>query len=66
MTSQMFHIYQVQEDGDSLLVASTYDRQIAEDEVDRINSNLALAGIPTFVSCAFFESETLVGWCNLL
>lgn len=61
MNTRMFHVYQVQEDGDSLLIASTYDRQSAEDEVDRINSNLALAGIPTFVSCAYFESETLVG-----
>ena len=51
----MFHIYQSQPDGDSLLLYTTYDEEQAQDEVDRINTNLSLAGIPSSVSCAYYN-----------
>ena len=53
--SQVYHIYQTQEDGDSELLYTTYDKEAAEDEVDRINSFLSAAGIPSWVSCAYYE-----------
>ena len=31
------------------------DENVAQDEVDRINSNLAAAGIPSYVSCAYYQ-----------
>jgi hypothetical protein len=31
------------------------DEDVAADEVDRINSNLAAAGIPSSVSCAYYQ-----------
>jgi hypothetical protein len=31
------------------------DEDRAQDEVDRINSNLAAAGIPSSVSCAYYQ-----------
>jgi hypothetical protein len=31
------------------------DEDVAADEVDRINSNLQLAGIPSSVSCAYYQ-----------
>lgn len=31
------------------------DEWRAQDEVDRINSNLAAAGIPSSVSCAYYQ-----------
>ena len=55
MNNQIFHIYQTQEDGDSLLLFTTYDEEVAQDEVDRINSNLSLAGIPGWVSSAYYN-----------
>jgi len=55
MNNQIFHIYQTQEDGDSLLLFTTYDEEVAQDEVDRINSNLSLAGIPGSVSSAYYN-----------
>lgn len=53
MTDPIFHVYQSQEDGDSVLLFTTYDEQIAQDEADRINSNLSAAGIPSSVSSAY-------------
>lgn len=51
----MFHIYQTQPDGTAELLYETHDEKIAENEVDRINSNLASAGIPSWVSCAYYR-----------
>lgn len=31
------------------------DEDVAQDEVDRINSRLAAAGIPSSVSCAYYQ-----------
>ena len=53
MPDSIFHVYQSQEDGDSVLLFTTYDEQIAQDEADRINSNLSAAGIPSSVSSAY-------------
>jgi vancomycin permeability regulator SanA len=53
----IYHVYQTQEDGDSLLLYSGFNKDHAQDEVDRINSNLAAAGIPTEVSCAYIDYE---------
>ena len=55
MPSQVFHVCQTQDDGDSALLFTTYDEQVAQNEVDRINSNLAAAGIPSWVSCAYVD-----------
>jgi hypothetical protein len=51
----MFHIYQTQPDGTAELLYETPDEHVAENEVDRINSNLASAGIPSWVSCAYYR-----------
>ena len=55
MNNQVFHIYQTQEDGDSLLLFTTYDEEVAQNEVDRINSHLSDAGIPGWVSSAYYN-----------
>ena len=55
MNNQVFHIYQTQEDGDSLLLFTTYDEKVAQNEVDRINSHLSDAGIPGWVSSAYYN-----------
>jgi hypothetical protein len=31
------------------------DEDVAQGEVDRINSNLAAAGVPSWVSCAYYQ-----------
>lgn len=31
------------------------DEDVAQEEVDRINSNLAAAGVPSWVSCAYYQ-----------
>lgn len=31
------------------------DEDVAQDEVDRINSNLSAAGVPSSVSCAYYQ-----------
>ena len=36
------------------------DEDVAQDEVDRINSNLAAAGIPSSVACAYYQWERLL------
>jgi hypothetical protein len=52
-TDPIFHVYQSQEDGDSVLLFATYDGKIAQDVADRIDSNLSAAGIPSSVSSAY-------------
>jgi len=51
--SKMFWVAQTQPDGTNevLWQCTSYDQ--AQDEVDRINSNLAAYGIPSSVSCAY-------------
>jgi hypothetical protein len=51
---QMFHIFQTT-NGVTELLYETYDEDVAADEVDRINSNLSLAGIPGWVSSAYYN-----------
>jgi hypothetical protein len=51
----MFHIFQSQPDDSPLLLYVLNDEQQAQDEVDRINSNLSQAGIPSSVSCAYYN-----------
>jgi hypothetical protein len=50
----MFHIFQTT-DGVTELLYETYDEDVAANEVDRINSNLSLAGIPGSVSSAYYN-----------
>jgi len=51
--SKMFWVAQTNPDGTNevLWQCTSYDQ--AQDEVDRINSNLAAYGIPSSVSCAY-------------
>lgn len=51
----MFHIYQTQPDGTAELLYETPDEHVAEVEVDRINSHLSERGIPSWVSCAYYN-----------
>jgi len=51
----MFYIYQTQEDGTSHLLYETYDEDLADATVNRINSNLSAAGIPSWVSSAYYQ-----------
>lgn len=53
----IYHVYQSQEDGDSLLLYSGFNKSHAQDEVDRINFNLSAAGIPSNVSYAYIEED---------
>jgi hypothetical protein len=50
----IFHIYQTQQDGTAELLYQTPDEDAAQDEVDRINSYLSDAGVPSWVSCAYY------------
>ena len=50
----MFYIYQTTNEVTKLLY-ETPDEKVAQDEVDRINSNLSLAGIPGWVSSAHYN-----------
>jgi hypothetical protein len=53
MSNQLFWVAQTQPDGTNevLWQCTSYDQ--AQDEVDRINSNLAAYGIPSSESCAY-------------
>jgi hypothetical protein len=55
MSDQEFHIFQTLEDGTTELLYVTYNEEGAQDEVDRINSLLSMAGIPSSVSCAYYN-----------
>lgn len=50
----MFYIYQTT-NGETNLLYETYDEDVAQNEVDRINANLADAGIPGWVSSAYYN-----------
>ena len=50
----MFHIYQTT-NGVPELLYTTPDEDVAQDEVDRINSHLADAGVPGWVSSAYYN-----------
>lgn len=50
----MFYIYQTT-NGVTELLYETYDEESAQDEVDRINSHLSEAGIPGWVSSAYYN-----------
>ena len=55
----MFLIFQSYTDKDGKTeITNLYevrDEDVAADEVDRINSNLAASGIPSSVSCAYYQ-----------
>jgi hypothetical protein len=55
----MFYVFQVHNNvyGNTEIVNlyEVRDEDVAQDEVDRINSNLAAAGIPSSVSCAYYQ-----------
>jgi hypothetical protein len=55
MSDQEFHVFQTQEDGTTELLYVVFDEEAAQDEVDRINTNLSLAGIPSSVSSAYYN-----------
>ena len=50
----MFQIYQTS-NGITELLYETYDEDAAQNEVDRINSYLSDAGIPGWVSSAYYN-----------
>ena len=54
-TKTTFNVYQTQPDGSVEHLYTCYTEQDAEDEADRINSNLSQVGIPSSVSCAYYE-----------
>ena len=58
-SDSMFYVFQSTTDTDgNVEITNLYevrDEQVASDEVDRINSNLQLAGIPSSVSCAYYQ-----------
>lgn len=58
-----FTVYQSHsKDNGSVEITELYvyeDEQLAQDEVDRINRNLQLAGVPTSVSFAYYDVEQL-------
>jgi hypothetical protein len=45
--TESFSVCQMQEDGTVLIHYDGLTEQVAEAEVDRINGNLALAGVPS-------------------
>jgi hypothetical protein len=53
-TTQMFYIYQTTNEVTELLY-ETPDEKVAQNEVDRINSHLSDAGIPGWVSSAYYN-----------
>ena len=55
MSDQEFHVFQTQEDGTTQLLYVVYDEDQAQDEVDRINSHLSMAGIPSSVFSAYYN-----------
>ena len=50
----MFHIYQTT-NGVTELLYETTDEKVAQNEVERINSYLDSAGIPGWVSSAYYN-----------
>ena len=50
----MFRIYQTTNEVTELLY-ETYNEDAAQDAVDSINSNLSYAGIPSYVSSAYYN-----------
>ena len=55
MTEQVFSIFQFQEGYETELLYETYDEELAQDCVDRINANLAAAGIPSSESRCYYR-----------
>ncbi len=53
--NKIYRVYQTDADGVSELLYETPNKEAAENEVDRINSNLAKAGVPGWVSSAYYE-----------
>ena len=53
MNTQLFWVGQTQPDGSNEVLWECTSLAQAEAEVDRINSNLAACGIPSYVSCAY-------------
>jgi hypothetical protein len=51
---QMFYIYQTT-NGKTELLYETTDEKVAQNEVERINSYLDSAGIPGWVSSAYYN-----------
>jgi hypothetical protein len=51
---QMFYIYQTT-NGETKLLYETIDEKVAQNEVERINSYLDSAGIPGWVSSAYYN-----------
>jgi len=50
---QVYSVLQTQPDSNPILIADGCTLQEAEDYCDTINNNLAEAGIPSGVSCAY-------------
>ena len=51
---QMFYIYQTT-NGETELLYETTDEKVAQNEVERINSYLDSAGIPGWISSAYYN-----------
>jgi hypothetical protein len=55
----MYLVFQsVTDENDNIQITNLYevrDENVAQDEVDRNNRNLQLAGIPSSVSCYFYQ-----------
>jgi hypothetical protein len=52
----MFYIYQTT-NGETELLYETTDEKVAQNEVERINSYLDSAGIPSWVSSAYYKTD---------
>lgn len=50
---QLYRIYQTQDGGADTLVATTFDLEWGNEEVEKINANLASHKIPSWVSKAY-------------
>ena len=55
MENRIYKIIQTQEGYPNELLWETYSENIAEESVARVNNNLAAAGIPSSVSCCYYE-----------
>ena len=55
MENRIYKVFQTQEDYPTELLWETYSEDIAEESVARVNSNLSAAGIPSSVSCCYYE-----------
>jgi hypothetical protein len=54
----MFYVFQTHTENDQVQITNLYevrDEWNAQAEVDRINSHLSDAGIPSWVSCAYYQ-----------